>query len=159
MLNPGPIHASRKVVLRGAAAGSVAAAAWLLAEPVIRRRTRLSYGEARLLGRLATADGPWRTLGTAAHLVNGAVFGATFAVLGRRGIRDGIVAAQLENLALWPSMALVDRHHPDRRSGAWPSLATDRRIIGHELVGHLIFGLVLGLLTAPPARWKSSSME
>jgi hypothetical protein len=132
---------------RGAAAGVVAAAAWLLAEPPLRRRTRLSYGEARLLGRLATADGPWRLLGTGAHLVNGAAFGATFALLGRRGVRDGIVAAQLENLALWPFMAVVDRYHPDRRTGAWPPLATDRRIVGHEVAGHLIFGLVLGLLT------------
>jgi hypothetical protein len=59
-----------------------------------------------------------------------------------------VVAAQLENLALWPFMAVVDRYHPDRRTGSWPSLLTDRRIIGHELVGHLIFGLVLGLLTS-----------
>jgi hypothetical protein len=67
------------VVRRGSVAGGVAAAAWLFAEPLLRRRTRLSYGEARLLGRLATADGPWRPLGTVAHLVNGAAFGATYA--------------------------------------------------------------------------------
>jgi hypothetical protein len=147
MLSRGSLHASTGVAVSGALAGSVAAAAWLLAEPIMRRVTQLSYGEARLLGRLATSDGPWRPLGTAAHLVNGAAFGGVFAALGRRGLRDGIVAAQVENVALWPLMALVDHHHPDRRSGAWPPLATDRRIIGHELAGHLIFGLVLGLLT------------
>ena len=141
------IRSSGSVARRGAAAGVGAAAAWLLAEPAIRRWSRLSYGEARLLGRLVTANGPWRPLGVATHLANGAVFGAAFSLVGRRGVRDGVVAAQVENLALWPFMALVDRHHPDRRSGAWPSLVTDRRIIGHELIGHLIFGLVLGLLT------------
>jgi hypothetical protein len=140
---------TKRNAARGAAAGLAAAAAWLLAEPAIRRRTELPYGEARLLGRLVTADGPWRALGTAAHLVNGAAFGTAFALLGRRGVRDGMVAAQLENLTLWPFMAVVDRRHPDRRSGAWPPLMTDRRIIGHEIVGHLIFGLVLGLLTSP----------
>lgn len=142
-------RSNKAVAVRGAAAGIVAAAAWLCAEPALRRRTRLSYGEARLLGRLATADGPWRPVGTTAHLLNGATFGAAFALLGRRGVRDGIVAAQFENLVLWPLMAVVDRYHPDRRSGSWPSLLTDRRIVGHELVGHLIFGLVLGLLATP----------
>jgi hypothetical protein len=157
---PNLIRPHRAAVRQGAVAGVVAAAAWLVVEPLLRRRTGLPYGEARLLGRLATADGPWRPLGTAAHLANGAAFGATFAVLGRRGLRDGIVAAQLENLALWPFMAVVDRRHPDRRDGTWPPLLTDRRIIGHELVGHLVFGVVLGLLTTRPPRrvgWTDQS--
>lgn len=122
--------------------------AWLAAEPVIRRVTRLDYGDARLLGRLVTADGPWGPVGAAVHIINGAAFGATFSSLGRRGLRDGIVAAQLENAVLWPMFAIVDRHHPDRRTGHWPSLVSDRRIIAHEVLAHLVFGVVLGAVTA-----------
>lgn len=143
-----PSDASRNDrIRRGAIAGAVAAAVWLAAEPLLRRATRLPYDDARLIGRMVTPYGPWRPVGAAIHLANGAAFGAVFAALGRRGLRDGLVAAHLENLVLWPLFAVIDPHHPDRRSGAWPSLVADRRIIGHELAAHSIFGAVLGILT------------
>jgi hypothetical protein len=47
---------------------------------------------------------------------------------------------------LWPGMALVDRFHPDRRSGAWPPLLWNPRVFGQEVVAHAIFGGVLGAL-------------
>ena len=43
-------------------------------------------------------------------------------------------------------MAIVDRVHPDRRSGYWPRLLTDRRVFVQESVMHALFGLLLGLL-------------
>jgi hypothetical protein len=57
------------------------------------------------------------------------------------------VAAEAENLALWPGMALVDRYHPDRRSGAWPPLLRNGRVFAQEVAVHALFGAVLGALT------------
>ena len=99
-------------------AGAVAAAVWVAAEPIGQRVFRTPYSDVRLLGAMLTARGPWRRVGIVAHLANGALVGATFGRMGRRGWRQGLMAAKLENLALWPTMALFDRIHSDRRSGS-----------------------------------------
>ena len=127
----------------------VAAAAWAAAEPVAARLVRPppGYSDLRLLGAVLAGDkGAWAPVGLGAHLANGAVFGAAFAGLGGRGWRQGLAAAQVENLALWPAMALVDRIHPDRRRGAWPPLVTNRRVFAYEAGVHAVFGVVLGVL-------------
>ena len=136
-------------MIRGALAGIAAAAAWAAAEPAAARllRTPAGYSDVRLLGALVTLDGArWREAGVAAHLVNGAVFGALFEAAGARGWKQGVVAAKLENLALWPGMAAIDRLHPDRRSGAWPPLLTNPRVFVYESAVHALFGAVLGAL-------------
>lgn len=131
---------------RGAAAGLVAAAAWAASEPLFSRISGTSYTDVRLLGRLAT-PGRWSwPVGFAAHLVNGAAFGAAFERFGGRGWKQGVAAAQVENLLLWPGMAVIDRVHPDRRSGAWPPLLLNGRIFAQEVAVHTLFGAVLGLL-------------
>ena len=136
-------------MFRGVVAGVAAAAAWAAAEPAATRlfRTPAGYSDVRLLGALLTRDGPrWREAGLAAHLANGAVFGALFEAAGGRGWKQGVVAAKLENLALWPAMAAMDRLHPDRRSGAWPPLLTNPRVFVYEAAVHALFGAVLGSL-------------
>jgi hypothetical protein len=136
-------------VIRGALAGVAAAAAWAAAEPAAAclLRTPAGYSDVRLLGALVTLDGArWREAGLAAHLVNGAVFGALFEAAGGRGWKQGVVAAKLENLALWSGMAAIDRLHPDRRSGAWPPLLTNPRVFVYESAVHALFGAVLGAL-------------
>jgi hypothetical protein len=137
-------------VIRGALAGTAAAAAWAAVEPAAARifRPPAGYSDVRLLGALLTRDGAgWRTVGLGAHLVNGAFFGAVFARAGGRGWKQGLAAAEVENVALWPVMALVDRVHPDRRSGAWPPLATNGRVVAYEAGVHALFGVVLGVLS------------
>ncbi|MCB0874034.1 MAG: hypothetical protein KDC36_11735, partial [Thermoleophilia bacterium] len=62
----------------GAAAGSIAAAAWLALHPLTRRVSGIDFDDTRLLGRMVVPNGPWRLVGTVMHLVNGAVFGALF---------------------------------------------------------------------------------
>jgi hypothetical protein len=47
-------------------------------------------------------------------------------------------------------MALVDRFHPDRRSGAWPPLLRNRRVFAYEVLTHALFGVVLGALVYSP---------
>jgi hypothetical protein len=74
------------------------------------------------------------------------MFGACFERLGGRGPLQGVLAAQVENVAFWPAMAVVDRIHPDRRSGAWPPLLPNGRVFAYEVAAHALFGAVLGLL-------------
>jgi hypothetical protein len=130
-------------VLRGALAGIVAAAVWASAEPALGRLFRTPYSDRRLLAGL-TGGSPATAL--ALHLANGAMFGALFERLGGRGPMQGVVAAQIENVALWPAMAVVDRIHPDRRSGAWPPLVRNGRVFAYEAMTHALFGAALGLL-------------
>lgn len=140
----------RAASLRGATAGIVAAAVWAAGEPALRRLAGTPYSDVRLLGRLATGGRAWPVAGLALHLANGALFGASFGRLGLRGTKAGIVAAELENLALWPAFVVVDRIHPDRRNGNWPSLLRSPRVATYEVAAHALFGFVLGRLTERP---------
>ena len=129
----------------------MAAAVWVAAEPIGQRVFRTSYSDVRLLGALLTSSGPWRRVGIVVHLANGALFGAIFGRMGGGGWRQGLISAELENLVLWPTMAVVDRIHPDRRSESWPPLVSSPRVFAYEATMHALFGVVLGLLH-PPAR-------
>jgi hypothetical protein len=142
---------------RGALAGIAAAAAWAAAEPLLARAVRppAGYSDVRMLGGLLTRGSGWRPLGIGAHLVNGAVFGAAFAGAGGSGWRQALAAAQVENAFLWPGMAVVDRLHPDRRSGSWPPLLTSGRVFAYEVAVHALFGVVLGVLAGPGQRSRS----
>ena len=134
--------------MRGAAAGVLAAASWAAAEPLLGRAFKAPYSDVRLLGALVTRGRMWPAVGTAIHLANGAAFGFVWDRLGGGTWKRGMLAAQLENLVLWaPSMAFVDRYHPDRRSGAMPPLLWNPRVFGYEVATHTIFGAVLGLLS------------
>ncbi len=142
-------------IRRGALAGAVAATAWGALEPLASRAFGTRYSDVRLLGRLAGAGPLWAPAGVAIHALNGAAFGALFAAAGARGPRAGIAWATVEGLLAWPAMAVVDRVHPDRRSGRWPRpLLTDGRVFAQEAAMHSLFGLLLGLLVCsdPPAR-------
>jgi hypothetical protein len=128
-------------------AGIVAAGVWAAAEPALGRALGVAwYSDRRLLGGLFRV-GPGAAI--AIHLVNGAVFGATFERLGLRGPLSGIAMAQAESLSLWPAMSVVDRVHEDRRSGAWPPLWGNRRVFAYEVAAHALFGAVLGGLLSP----------
>jgi hypothetical protein len=115
------------------------------AEPAVGRFFGTPYTDVRLLGAPLSRR-HWRLTGTALHVANGAVAGVAFERLGLRGWKAGVAAAQLENAALWPVMAVADRVHPDRRSGAWPPLLRNGRVFGQEVAVHALFGAVLGAL-------------
>lgn len=147
----------RRAVVRGAAAGAVAAGVWSAVEPLAARAFGTDYTDVRLLGRMVSSR-RWAAAGTAVHLVNGAAFGALFAGAGGRGPRAGLAWTMAETLATWPGMALLDRVHPDRRSGRWPALVTDRRVFGQEVAMHALFGVLLGLMVpAEPAAGAPTS--
>jgi len=130
---------------RGAVAGAAAAAAWSALEPLAARVAKTGYTDVRLLGRMVS-ERHWRAAGLAVHTLNGAAFGAIFAVAGGRGPRAGLAWAAAETVATWPGMALLDRVHPDRRSGRWPRLLTDRRVFAQEAAMHAVFGLLVGAM-------------
>jgi hypothetical protein len=133
-------------VIRGALAGAAAAAVWAAAEPPARRVFGTEFGDVRLLGRFVTRGRGAVVVGLGAHLVNGAVFGAAFERLGGRGPLRAVLAAQAENAVLWPGMAVIDRIHPDRRSGRLPPLLASGRVLAQEVTLHALFGMVLGVL-------------
>jgi hypothetical protein len=136
-----------------------AAAVWAAAEPLAARALRppAGYSDVRMLGGLLTRDSGWRAVGLGAHVVNGGLFGAAFVRAGGRGWRQGLAAAEVENALLWPAMAVVDRLHPDRRSGAWPRLVTNGRVLGYEVAVHALFGAVLGALVGSGQRSREES--
>jgi len=132
--------------LKGAAAGAAAAAVWAAADPLLSKLAGTPYSNARLLGRFVTRRHAWPLVGVALHVANGAAFGAVFEKLGLRGVKAGIIAAEVENMLLWPTMAIVDRIHPDRRDDTWPPLFSSPKVAAQEIVGHAIFGAALGAL-------------
>jgi hypothetical protein len=134
---------------RAALAGVVAAAAWAAAEPVAQRVFRTPYSDVRALGA-PFSQRHWRAVGTAIHLANGAAAGVAFHRLGLRGWKTGVLVFQVETLLGWPLMTIVDRWHPDRRSGAWPPLLGNGRVFAQEAAVHTLFGAILGALVRAP---------
>ena len=119
--------------VRAAAAGAVAAVVWGLQEPLDQRLFGCDYSDVLFLGRGR------RSLGSAAHVANGALFGVAFdAVRGRAEIDERRLALALalgEHVALWPFISLVDRR-----------LVTSPRAFAQATYRHALFGLVLGRL-------------
>ena len=136
--------------LRAALAGAVAAGCWAAVEPQLSRMVGGYHRQARLIGGVLAPDGSWWEVGMAVHLANGAAFGVAFDRLGGSGVARGVLAAEAENALLWPLVAVLDRIHPDVRSGAWPPLLRNPHAAAQEVLGHAVFGAVLGgLLPAP----------
>jgi hypothetical protein len=129
-----------------AIAGAAAAGAWAAAEPALRDAVGGHHSQARLIGGLAAPGGDWETVGLGVHLANGAMFGVAFAWVGLGGVAQGVLAAEAENAILWPLTVVLDRLHPDVRSGAWPPMAGSRSAFAQEVLGHAVFGAVLGAL-------------
>ncbi|HTI35277.1 MAG TPA: hypothetical protein VL422_16495 [Miltoncostaea sp.] len=132
--------------IRGAAAGAAAATVWSATEFAVAKAVRHDYTDTRMLGRMAS-ERWWLPAGLLIHAANGAAFGAAFAAAGARGPLAGLRWASVEAVATWPGMALLDRIHPDRRSGRWPRpLLTDPKVMAQEAAMHALFGVVLGAL-------------
>jgi hypothetical protein len=132
--------------LRGALAGTVAAAVWAAQEPLDQRVFGVPYSDPELLGRWVTNGTGWRPAGIALHLANGALLGALYAGVAPSlpvGARlRGPVAALAEHLATWPGTAALERLHPAARD--LPSLWGSGRAFAQATWRHLLFGAVLG---------------
>ncbi len=134
--------------LRGALAGATGAAVWAAQQPLDKRVFGVDYDDAALLGKLATRGDAWLPIGLAAHVANGALFGAVYANVAPslpippplRGPLAGLV----EHLATWPATALLDRLHP--AAGDFPQLWGSGRAFAQATWRHLLFGTVMGEL-------------
>jgi hypothetical protein len=126
----------RSRTLRGALAGTAAAAIWHAQQPLDQRVFRCGYDDPALLARLA---GGSYALGSMLHLGNGALFGAVYANVAHRlpvaPVLRGPLAGLAEHAATWPAMFLVE-----------PALARSGRGFLQSAWRHLLFGLVLGEL-------------
>ena len=118
---------------RAAAAGAFAALVWGSQEPLDQRLFGCDYSDVLFLGRGR------RSLGFAAHMANGALFGVAFDTMRRRvdvdGRRLALALALGEHVATWPFISLVDRR-----------LVRSPRAFAQATYRHALFGLVLGRL-------------
>jgi hypothetical protein len=134
--------------LNGALAGATAAAVWAAQQPLDKRVFRCDYDDVELLGKFVTHGSGWQAAGLGLHVLNGAAFGAVYALLRPLvpgpPLATGVAAAIGEHLALWPLGALVDRCHPAR--ARLEPLAGNRRAFAQAGWRHLLFGIVLAEL-------------
>ncbi|HET8606049.1 MAG TPA: hypothetical protein VFL66_03365 [Gaiellaceae bacterium] len=138
-------------VVRGAFAGAAAGVAWKALEPLLQREFGSPYSDAGIVAGFVARGGVRRqALEVAMQAVDGGLFGAAFAKLGGHGIRGGVAAGLAENAAFWPAVALIQRVHPDVRSGRWPRPFADPASIQVAFAGHALFGILLGALLDPP---------
>ena len=134
--------------LNGAIAGAAAAAVWAGQQPLDKRIFGSDYDDAQLLGKLVTRGPGSLPVGIAMHLVNGAVFGAVYALVRplvpAPPLVTGVAAGLGEHFALWPLGRLVDRLHPARAE--LEPLAGNRRAFAQATWRHFLFGVTLAEL-------------
>jgi hypothetical protein len=138
----------RAKTIRGALAGTLAAAVWAAQMPLDKRVFGSDFDDVELLGKAITSSRAWPVAGWALHLQNGALFGALYANVAPSAplpswVR-GPLAALAENLATWPLTALADHLHPAREE--LPAAFADPRALAQSTWRHLLFGAVLGEL-------------
>jgi hypothetical protein len=126
----------RSRTLRGALAGSAAAAVWFAQMPLDKRVFRSDFDDGEALAELIGANA---SLGSLLHLQNGALFGAVYANVAPHlpvpPVLRGPLAALVEHVATWPAMALIS-----------PAVARDGRAFLQSAWRHALFGVVLGEL-------------
>src|SRR3954463_970400 len=90
-------------ILRGGAAGALAAAVWAAQEPLDMRIFGVPYSDPELL---AKPVGGSRAAGIPIHLANGAALGAAYSLVAPRvggpSWLKGAAAGMTEHLATWP---------------------------------------------------------
>ena len=134
------------VCVRYAVAGAAAGLGWRAVEPVLRRLFGHPYSDPELLTAFITRGVAQRPLDYLVQGTGGAAFGWTFARLGGRTTRQAVAASLGENALLLAAAGVVDRYHPDVRDGSWPPLAGNPRAAGVSVSGHLLYGVLLGML-------------
>ncbi len=134
--------------LNGALAGAAAAGVWAAQQPLDKRVFGSAYDDVELLGKLVTRGPGWPAAGLGLHMLNGAAFGAAYAlvrpVVGVPPLAAGVGAGLLEHAALWPLGGLIDRYHPAR--GEFEPLIGNGRAFAQAGWRHLLFGAVLAEL-------------
>jgi Family of unknown function (DUF6789) len=135
----------RSRTLRGALAGSAAAAVWYAQMPLDKRVFRSDFDDTEALSALTGAN---PAVGALLHLQNGALFGALYATVAPSlpgpPLLRGPLAALAEHVTTWPAMALIS-----------PAVARNGRAFLQSAWRHALFGFVLGELE----RWLNGPAE
>jgi hypothetical protein len=138
----------RAKTIRGALAGALAAGVWAAQMPLDKRVFGTDFDDVELLGKAITRGRWWPVAGWAAHLQNGALFGAVYANVAPRtplpSWARGPAAGIAENFATWPLVALTDRLHPAREE--LPAAFANPGTLAQSAWRHLLFGVLLGEL-------------
>ena len=142
-------------VMRASLAGVAGALAYLAEQELDRRVANPRSDDLVLLGGMLTGNPlAWRPLGLGMHLTAGAMFGIAFEVIVAPLLRGpywlrGVLMGQVENILLWPLIAIVDRVHPAVRRG---TLAPLNRPVyfAQAVLRHVALGAVLGLVLGTP---------
>lgn len=129
-----------------ATAGLAAGLVWRAVEPRLRRLFGHPYSDPELLTSFITRGRLQPALDYCVQGAGGAAFAAVFCRLGGRRTSQSVAASLGENAVLLAFSPLVDRYHPDVRSGRWPPLTGNPRAAAVSLSGHLIYGVLLGAL-------------
>jgi hypothetical protein len=132
---------------RFAAAGAAAGIVWRAVEPSLRRLYGHPYSDPQLVTAFVARGRTQTLLDYCVQGAGGAAFAAAWSGFGGRRARTAVAASLAESAVLLLLAPLVDRIHPDVRSGRWPPLAGNVRAAGVSVSGHLLYGLLLGALT------------
>lgn len=132
----------------GAQAGLAGGVAFLAAMALDLVAARNGTNDLRMLaGVVPGGERRWRLVGTALHFFNSAVLGAVYGRFRPRLIGPGWIAglffSQVENVAAWPMMILLDRINPAIRSGRVPRYNRPIPFL-QEMFRHAAYGIVLG---------------
>jgi hypothetical protein len=136
----------RPTAKRYAAAGALAGFAWRALEPSLQRLFGHPYSDPELLTAFVTRGRAQPVLDYCVQGLGGAAFGAGFARFGGRTTTQAVTVSLAENALLLTLSPLVDRIHPDARDGRWPPLTANPRAIAVSTSGHLLYGVLLGVL-------------
>ncbi len=144
---------TRPDLRRAALAGTTAIAAWIVAQWLDITLTSNNYDDVQLLGTAFGRVTAWKSVGFVIHTLNGVLFGITYATvaeprLSGPGWRRGLIAAEIECLALSTLTPLVDRWHPAVRDGRMAPMATPLALL-QAIWRHAVFGVVLGTVYRP----------
>jgi hypothetical protein len=136
----------RAKTIRGALAGTLAAAVWAAQMPLDKRVFGTNFDDVELLGKAITRRRGWPVVGWILHLQNGALFGAVYANMAPHtplpSWARGPVAGMTENFLTWPLVAVTDRVHPAREE--LPAAFANPRALAQSTWRHLLFGALLG---------------
>lgn len=146
-MSPSRAPAARTARRRVAAAGATAGVAWLTVEPALRRLFGHPYSDPQLATAFVARGGRQRALDYCVQAVGGAAFATAFNRLGGRTTGQAVAATLGENALLIALFPLVDRIHPDVRAGRWPPLTANPRAVGVSISGHLVYAVLLGLIS------------
>jgi hypothetical protein len=136
---------------RSALAGAAATMVWSALEPLDVKLFRHDYSDTAMLGKLVTRSRAWPFAGIAVHAGNGVLFGLAYHEVRRRTklppLPLAVGMALVENTGLYALAPLVDRYHPARGERGVAAMWS-KRAFAQETFRHVVFGAVLGRLTA-----------